>query len=56
MRASYRPESPNTYDSLGEGYMKKGDNTRAIELYRKSLALNPENTNAVDMLKSLGAK
>jgi imidazolonepropionase-like amidohydrolase len=50
------PESPNTYDSLGEGYMKKGDNTRAIELYRKSLALNPENTNAVDMLKTLGAK
>lgn len=50
------PEGPNTYDSLGEGYMTKGNTQRAIELYRKSLALNPANTNAVEMLKSLGAE
>jgi tetratricopeptide (TPR) repeat protein len=50
------PEAPNTYDSLGEAYMKNGDKERAIELYRKSLALNPDNTNAVAMLKALGAE
>lgn len=50
------PEGPNTYDSLGEAYMKKGDNQRAVQLYRKSLALNPGSTNAVDMLKTLGAE
>jgi imidazolonepropionase-like amidohydrolase len=50
------PEDPNSYDSLGEGYMKKGDKTRAIELYRTSLAMNPNNANAADMLKTLGAE
>jgi imidazolonepropionase-like amidohydrolase len=55
LNAAEYPEDPNSYDSLAEGYMKKGDNERAIELYRKSLAMNPGNTNAVDMLKTLGA-
>lgn len=56
VNAAEYPEDGNSYDSLAEGYMKKGDNARAIELYRKSLALNPGNTNAVDMLKTLGAE
>jgi tetratricopeptide (TPR) repeat protein len=47
------PEYANGYDSLGEAYMKNGDNERAIENYRKSLDLNPGNTNAQDMLEKL---
>ena len=41
------------YDSLAEACMTAGDNARAIELYEKSLAINPGNTNAVAMLKKL---
>ena len=31
------PDSANTYDSLAEAHMKKGDRKKAIELYRKAL-------------------
>lgn len=48
------PKSSNTYDSLGEAYMVQGDRKAAIDNYRKSLALNANNTNAVEMLKKLG--
>ncbi|MCP4177323.1 MAG: MBL fold metallo-hydrolase [bacterium] len=47
------PNSSNAYDSLGEAYMKKGDNKPAIKNYKKSLKLNPQNNNAVEMLKKL---
>ena len=47
------PESGNVYDSLGEAYMKNGQTKLAIQNYKKSLELNPENTNAVEMLKNL---
>lgn len=47
------PESANAYDSLGEAYMKNGDKENAIENYKKSLALNPENENAKRMLNEL---
>jgi pimeloyl-ACP methyl ester carboxylesterase len=47
------PRGFNTYDSLGEAYMVHGDRLLAIRNYRKSLALNSQNTNAVDKLKQL---
>ena len=47
------PESPNTYDSLGEAYMMNGDRELAIQNYNHSLKLNPNNRNAVEMLKKL---
>lgn len=47
------PEYANGYDSLGEAYMKNGDNERAIENYGKSLDLNPGNINAQEMLEKL---
>jgi dienelactone hydrolase len=50
------PQSFNTYDSLGEAYMNDGQRDLAIKNYKKSLELNPQNTNAVDMLKKLGAQ
>jgi tetratricopeptide (TPR) repeat protein len=45
----------NTYDSLAEAYMNSGNNELAIQNYKKSLELNPENTGAVAMLKRLEA-
>jgi CubicO group peptidase (beta-lactamase class C family) len=50
------PESANTYDSLGEAYLTAGDTTLAIENYRKSLALDPENQNAAEVLQRLQGK
>jgi glyoxylase-like metal-dependent hydrolase (beta-lactamase superfamily II) len=50
------PESWNVYDSLGEAHMLAGDNDRAIELYRGSLEINPDNANAVTMLERLGVE
>ncbi len=36
--------------------MAKGDKTRAIAYYEKSLQLNANNTNATEMLKKLRAQ
>jgi predicted Zn-dependent protease len=47
------PESWNTYDSLAEGYMTRGDTTQAIANYEKSLELNPENTGARERIERL---
>jgi 3-oxoadipate enol-lactonase len=47
------PESSNTYDSLGEAYMVNEDRELAIENYNKSLELDPNNQNAVEMLNRL---
>jgi len=47
------PESANTWDSLGEGFLKAGKVALAIENYRKSLQLNPDNTNAQEVLEEL---
>jgi tetratricopeptide (TPR) repeat protein len=53
LNTEYFPEAFNTWDSLGEAYLAKGDSARAIENYEKSLALNPDNTNARDFLGRL---
>ncbi len=47
------PESANAWDSLGEMYMKDGQYGSALISYKKSLQLNPNNTNAQEMLKKL---
>jgi glyoxylase-like metal-dependent hydrolase (beta-lactamase superfamily II) len=47
------PDSWNAYDSLGEAYMVSGDKELAIQNYKKSLELNPENANAERRLKIL---
>jgi len=49
------PESFNAYDSLGEAYMKNGDKKKAIQNYKKSLELNPNNNNAKEMLEKLNS-
>ena len=47
------PESANTFDSLAEAYMTKGEKEVAAALYQRSLALDPSNRNAVEMLRKL---
>ena len=47
------PQSANAYDSLGEAYMKAGNKELAIENYKKSLELNPDNQSAKHMLEQL---
>ena len=47
------PQDWNAYDSLGEGYMKSGNVEQAVANYERSLELNPDNDNAVEMLKKL---
>ncbi len=42
------------YDSMGEAYMKNNQNKLSIKYYKKSLLLNPGNTNAIKKLKKLG--
>jgi tetratricopeptide (TPR) repeat protein len=49
------PAAFNTWDSLAEGLMISGDKESAIKYYKKSLELNPENTNAVQKLKEPGS-
>jgi len=43
----------NTYDSYGECHLKVGDTVNAIIAYNKSLELNPENTNAKNVIGNL---
>ena len=50
------PDAFNAHDSLAEAQMAAGQRERAIRSYRKSLELNPENDNAVTMLKKLGVE
>ena len=47
------PEASNPYDSLGEAYMMAGETALAIKNYRRSVELDPGNTNAVEKLTQL---
>lgn len=47
------PNSSNAYDSMGEACAVAGNKEEAIKNYEKSLALNPENSNAKEKLKAL---
>jgi len=50
------PQSANVYDSLGEAYATSGDKELAVKNYRRAVELNPQNTNAIEMLKKLRAQ
>jgi len=53
MNVAHFPESWNVYDSLGEACAAKGDRDRAVELYRRSVEINPGNTNGTAALARL---
>jgi tetratricopeptide (TPR) repeat protein len=50
------PSDANAYDSLGDGQMAAGLKAAAIGSYKKSLAMNPKNDNAIAMLQKLGVR
>lgn len=50
------PDSYNVYDSYAEACMEAGENDLAIEYYKKSLELNPENNNATFFIEQLMEK
>ncbi|MGD9561658.1 MAG: alpha/beta hydrolase-fold protein [Pyrinomonadaceae bacterium] len=53
INVSLYPGSWNVYDSLAAAYLKKGETKLAVENYRKSLDLNPNNNGAKEALKKL---
>jgi len=48
------PDSWNAYDSYADALRENNENMKAIENYKKSLELNPENSNGINMLRKLG--
>jgi hypothetical protein len=53
LNADDHPDSWNVYDSLAEAYLKAGRRELAIRNYERSIALNPDNQNAAEILRSL---
>ncbi len=53
LNANEFPKSWNVYDSLGEAYIKNGNNELAIVNYKKSIKLNPKNQNGKEILERL---
>ncbi len=47
------PDNANTYDSLGEAYLMQNNFTEAKTNYSKSLELDPDNINAIEMLDQI---
>jgi tetratricopeptide (TPR) repeat protein len=47
------PNDGNVYDSYGEALLNAKNISEAKIMYKKSLELNPDNKNAIDILKSL---
>ena len=41
------------YDSMGDAFKKENDTVKAIEYYKKSLVINPENRNSLRNLEKL---
>ena len=50
------PRSGNVYDSYAEVLLALGDTTESIINYRRSLALDSTNQNAVEVLLRLGGE
>ena len=54
LNVSLYPESWNVYDSLGEALLKLGRKEEAIQMYQKSVELNPHNNGGKQVLERLG--
>lgn len=50
------PKSSNPYDSMGDYYRNRKDTVKAIEFYKKALAINPENRGSKRRLEELTKK
>ncbi len=49
------PESSNPFDSLGEAYLEEGNYQMALKNYKKALSLDPNATNAKEMITKIEA-
>ena len=47
------PQKSLVYDSMGDAFKKENDTVKAIEYYKKSLVINPENRNSLRNLEKL---
>ena len=47
------PNHSNSIYSLGLAYQKKGDNAKALEMFKKVLELNPGNQEIQDMINQV---
>ncbi|MCS3870062.1 CubicO group peptidase (beta-lactamase class C family) [Chryseobacterium ginsenosidimutans] len=47
------PQSGGAFDSLGEGYLSAKNYKLALENYKKSIELDPQNTNGVNMINKI---
>lgn len=47
------PQSANTYDSLAEAYLAKGNKEEAIKYYSKALEVNPNFASSLEALRQL---
>ncbi|HKD86356.1 MAG TPA: hypothetical protein VKB58_16515 [Terriglobales bacterium] len=53
VNARTHPDSWNAWDSLGEGYANAHDRENALQAYRKSVQLNPNNSGGQQMIEKL---
>lgn len=56
MNADLFPNEANSWDSLGDGYKKKGDKERAIKAYQAAYKLDSTITASINSLAELGVK
>jgi len=53
MNSDLFPDMVAIVDSLGDAYLAVGDNENAIQTFKKSLAIDPTDTSAVESLRTL---
>jgi Flp pilus assembly protein TadD len=56
LNAEAYPESARIYASLGDAYMKVGENDLAVRNFLRSLELEPDNHSVKEKLEKLGIK
>lgn len=54
--AELHPTDANVWDSLGEAYLKAGHKEKALQCYKKALALNPTLPSALELVNKLETK
>ncbi|MCW3161833.1 serine hydrolase [Chryseobacterium oryctis] len=53
LNAKEHPQSSNAYNSLGDSYFSAKNYILSLKNYKKSLELDPQNTNAVNMISKI---
>ena len=49
----YFPDSSNVYGILSSCYMENGQKDKAIANFKKAITLNPDDTEAIELIKKL---